>query len=78
MGGKLKEGNCVVGGVVPIWVRNLLQEQVEAGKFTSRSEAIRHYLMLALQTSDPEFSDMLKSEDHKPRKSRLRSLWRRD
>lgn len=78
MGGELKKGNSIVSGVVPDEVRDFLKEKVKAGRFETISKAIRHYLTLAIRTSDPEFSNEIEPEDEKPKMSRLRSLWRRD
>ena len=78
MGGKVRKGNCIVGSVVPTKVRDFLIEKVKAGRFETISKAIRHYLTLAIRTSDPEFSNEIEPEDEKPKMSRLRSLWRRD
>jgi len=78
MGGKVAEGNCIVASVVPTKVRDFLKEKVKAGRFETISKAIRHYLTLAIRTSDPEFSNEIEPEDEKPKMSRLRSLWRRD
>lgn len=44
MGGKLKDDECVVGGVVEIGVRDYLDKLVRLGKFESRSKAIGHIL----------------------------------
>lgn len=74
----MRKGNHVVSGVVSDEVRDFLREQVKAGKFATVSKAIRHYLTLAIRTSDPEFSNEIEPEDEKPKMSRLRSLWRRD
>jgi len=78
MSGKTREGQTIVAGVVPIEVKDFLLEQVEAGWFETLSKAIKHYLTQAIRTSDSEFSSEIEPEGDKRKKSRLRSLWRRD
>ena len=44
MGGNVKEGYSIVGGVVEDQVKSFFDELVENGKFESRSKAISHAL----------------------------------
>ena len=54
MGGELRKGNCIVGGVVPDEVKSFLRGQVEAGRFASVSKAVRYYLSRAAQRAGVE------------------------
>ena len=49
MGGKPRKGYCVVGGVVPIWVRDRLDEIAREEFYGSRSQAIEHILTTHLE-----------------------------
>ncbi len=51
MGGRLREGHVVVGGVVPIQVKDFLTQQVRDGRFPTVSKAVCYYLSLAARTS---------------------------
>lgn len=44
MGGELREGFCVIGGVVKIEVRDFFDSLVKNGEFDSRSKAIGYVL----------------------------------
>jgi len=44
MGGKLRDGYCVIGGVVTEGTREFFDELVAQKLFASRSEAIGHVL----------------------------------
>jgi len=44
MGGSLKQGYVIIGGVVKTEVREFFDELVEQGKFASRSQAVGHVL----------------------------------
>ncbi|MCK4366566.1 MAG: hypothetical protein KAW84_01300 [Thermoplasmata archaeon] len=54
MGGPLRKGNTIVGGVVPDEVKSFLREQVKAGRFASVSKAVRYYLSLAARNAGVE------------------------
>ena len=44
MGGNLRHGYCIIGGVVKLEVRKFFDELVEQGIFESRSKAVGHVL----------------------------------
>ena len=44
MGGSLRHGYVIIGGVVKTEVREFFDELVKAGKFASRSQAVGHVL----------------------------------
>lgn len=44
MGGDLKHGYCVIGGVVKVEVREFFDELVKRGEFESRSKAVGYVL----------------------------------
>ena len=44
MGGSLKQGYVIIGGVVRLEIRKFFDELVEQGKFESRSKAVGHVL----------------------------------
>jgi Arc/MetJ-type ribon-helix-helix transcriptional regulator len=44
MGGRVKAGYCMIGGVTQIEVREFFDNLVKQGKFESRSKAICHVL----------------------------------
>ena len=65
MGGKVKEGTVVIGGVVKVEVKQFFINLVNEGKFESRSKAIGHALtefMKHNQQSCKNESKMLKSQ----------------
>lgn len=78
MGGKVSDRNRIIGAVVPREVKDFLVSQVKTGRFRSISEAAKYYLLLAIGDSNRRVSDKVESENGEPRKSRLRSFWRRE
>jgi len=44
MGGSLKQGYVIIGGVVAEEIRDYYDNLVKAGKFASRSQAVGHVL----------------------------------
>ena len=57
MGGKLKDGYCIIGGVTRDEVKLFFDKLVEEEKFASRSKAVGHTLTEFMKNYHKEVKD---------------------